>query len=194
VAAAYGVLVLVFQGTWAGPVLRFQSNGTVTSWLPLFLFVILFGLSMDYHVFTLSRIQEAVAGGEPTRQAIGRSVSRTAAVITAAAFVMVCVFALFGTLASLDLKQAGVGLAVAVLIDATVIRSVLLPATMALLGERNWYLPRWLAWLPALGLEAPAASGHHRRGPAGPAVRTRAAVSQAQPKRPTDDTYPEASP
>jgi RND superfamily putative drug exporter len=124
--------------------------------LPLFLFVILFGLSMDYHVFTLSRIQEAVAGGEPTRQAIGRSVSRTAGVITAAAMVMVCVFALFGTLASLDLKQAGVGLAVAVLIDATVIRSVLLPATMALLGEHNWYLPRWLAWLPHLGLEAPA--------------------------------------
>jgi uncharacterized membrane protein YdfJ with MMPL/SSD domain len=156
VAAAYGVLVLVFQRSWAEPLLRFQSNGTITSWLPLFLFVILFGLSMDYHVFTLSRIQEAVAGGEPTRQAIGRSVSRTAGVITAAAMVMVCVFALFGTLASLDLKQAGVGLAVAVLIDATVIRSVLLPATMARLGERNWYLPRWLAWLPHLGLEAPA--------------------------------------
>jgi len=89
--------------------------------------------------------------------AIGRSITRTAAVITAAALVMVCVFALFGTLSSLDIKQAGVGLAAAVLIDATVIRSVLLPATMALLGERNWYLPRWLAWLPRLGLEAPAA-------------------------------------
>jgi len=89
--------------------------------------------------------------------AIGRSITRTAAVITAAALVMVCVFALFGTLSSLDIKQAGVGLAAAVLIDATVIRSVLLPATMALLGERNWYLPRWLAWLPRLGPEAPAA-------------------------------------
>ena len=99
---------------------------------------------------------EAVTGGEPTVPAIGRSITRTATVITAAALVMVCVFALFGTVASLDLKQAGVGLAAAVLIDATVIRSVLLPATMALLGERNWYLPRWLAWLPRLGLEAPA--------------------------------------
>jgi hypothetical protein len=114
-------------------------------------------LSMDYHVFTLSRIQEAVTSGEPTRQAIGRSVSRTSGVITAAALVMVCVFALFGTLASLDLKQAGTGLAVAVLLDVTVIRSVLLPAAMAVLGERNWYLPRWLAWLPSLGREAPAA-------------------------------------
>jgi RND superfamily putative drug exporter len=159
VAAAYGVLVLVFQQTWAGPVLRFQSDGTITSWLPLFLFVVLFGLSMDYHVFTLSRIQEAVTGGEPTRRAIGRSIGRTAGVITAAGLVMVCVFSLFGTLSSLDLKQAGVGLAVAVLLDVTVIRGVLLPATMTLLGERNWYLPRWLAWLPRVGPEQAAAPG-----------------------------------
>jgi RND superfamily putative drug exporter len=157
VAAAYGVLVLVFQHRWAEPILRFRSNGTITSWLPLFLFVILFGLSMDYHVFILSRIKEAAAGGEPARQAIRQSLRRTAGVITAAALVMVCVFALFGTLASLDLKQAGVGLAVAVLIDATVIRCVLLPATMAVLGERNWYLPRWLDWLPRVGLEGPDA-------------------------------------
>jgi uncharacterized membrane protein YdfJ with MMPL/SSD domain len=153
VAAAYGVLVLVFQHTWAEPVLRFRSDGTIAAWLPLFLFVVLFGLSMDYHVFILSRVQEAVTSGEPTRQAIARSISRTAGVITAAALVMVCVFSLFGTLASLDIKQAGVGLAAAVLIDATVIRGVLLPATMALLGERNWYLPRWLSRLPRVGLE-----------------------------------------
>jgi putative drug exporter of the RND superfamily len=102
---------------------------------------------MDYHVFILSRIQEAVTKGEPTVAAIGRSIGRTAGVITAAALVMVCVFSLFGTVSSLDIKQAGVGLAAAVLIDATAIRSVLLPATMALLGERNWYLPHWLAWL-----------------------------------------------
>ncbi len=153
VAAAYGVLVLVFQHQWAEPILRFSSNGTITSWLPLFLFVILFGLSMDYHVFILSRVQESVADGEPTRQAVSHSISRTAGVITAAALVMVCVFSLFGTLSSLDLKQAGVGLAVAVLIDATLIRSVLLPATMALLAERNWYLPPWLGWLPRVGLE-----------------------------------------
>jgi RND superfamily putative drug exporter len=157
VAAAYGVLVLVFQHRWAEPVLHFHSNGTITSWLPLFLFVILFGLSMDYHVFILSRVQEAVAGGEPTGLAVRRSITRTAGVITAAALVMVCVFALFGTLSSLDLKQAGVGLAAAVLIDATVIRAVLLPATMTMLGERNWYLPRWLTWLPRLGLETPEA-------------------------------------
>jgi hypothetical protein len=112
------------------------------SWLPLFLFVILFGLSMDYHVFILSRIQKAVSGGEATRQAMRLSVSRAAGVIIATALVMVCVFALFGALTSLDLKHAGAGLAVAVLIDATAIRSVLLPAAMAVLGERNWYLPR----------------------------------------------------
>jgi RND superfamily putative drug exporter len=169
VTAAYGLLVLVFQHRWAEPVLHFRSNGTITSWLPLFLFVILFGLSMDYHVFVLSRIQEAVTGGEPAGTAIRRSIRRTAAVITAAALVMVCVFALFGTLSSLDLKQAGVGLAAAVLIDATVIRSVLLPATMALLGERNWYLPRWLAWLPRVGLEDPAGRGQASTPGPGPA-------------------------
>jgi len=157
VAAAYGLLVLVFQHTWAEQILHFRSDGAITAWLPLFLFVILFGLSMDYHVFILSRVQEAVTKGEPTVAAIRRSIGRTAGVITAAALVMVCVFALFGTLSSLDLKQAGLGLAAAVLIDATVIRSVLLPATMAALGERNWYLPRWLAWLPRLGPESSTA-------------------------------------
>jgi RND superfamily putative drug exporter len=170
VAAAYGVLVLVFQHTWAQPILRFHANGTITAWLPLFLFVILFGLSMDYHVFILSRVQEAASGGEPTRLAVRHSITRTAGVITAAALVMVCVFALFGTVSSLDIKQAGVGLAAAVLIDATVIRSVLLPATMTVLGERNWYLPRWLTWLPRLGLEAPTA--HAQVAVARPALIT----------------------
>jgi RND superfamily putative drug exporter len=170
VAAAYGVLVLVFQHTWAQPILRFHANGTITAWLPLFLFVILFGLSMDYHVFILSRVQEAASGGEPTWLAVRHSTTRTAGVITAAALVMVCVFALFGTVSSLDIKQAGVGLAAAVLIDATVIRSVLLPATMTMLGERNWYLPRWLAWLPRLGLEAPTA--HAQVAVARPALIT----------------------
>ena len=114
----------------------------------MFLFVVLFGLSMDYHVFILSRVREAVDRGEPTEVAARRSIALTAGVVTAAAVVMVCVFALFGTLSSLELKQAGVGLAAAVLIDATVIRALLLPATMKLLGARNWYLPRWLEWLP----------------------------------------------
>jgi uncharacterized membrane protein YdfJ with MMPL/SSD domain len=150
VAAAYGVLALVFQHHWAEPILRFQSNGTIVSWLPLFLFVVLFGLSMDYHVFILSRVREAVDRGDRTETAVTRSIANTAGVVTAAAVVMVCVFALFGTLSSLELKQAGVGLAAAVLIDATLIRGVLLPATMKLLGDWNWYLPRQLHWLPRI--------------------------------------------
>jgi uncharacterized membrane protein YdfJ with MMPL/SSD domain len=154
VAASYGVLALVFQHRWAEPILGFKSNGTIVSWLPLFLFVVLFGLSMDYHVFILSRVREAVDGGERTEPAVRRSIAATAGVVTAAAVVMVCVFALFGTLSSLELKQAGVGLAAAVLIDATVIRGVLLPATMKLLGDANWYLPRRLNWLPKLAHEA----------------------------------------
>src|SRR6266508_2397456 len=150
VGAAYGVLVLVFQHTWAEPVLGFHSNGAIISWLPLFLFVVLFGLSMDYHVFILSRVREAVDRGAPTETAVRASIATTAGVVTAAAVVMVCVFGLFGTLSSLELEQAGVGLAAAVLIDATLIRGVLLPATMKLLGDWNWYLPRQLHWLPRL--------------------------------------------
>ena len=153
VGAAYGVLALVFQHRWAEPILGFHSNGTIVSWLPLFLFVVLFGLSMDYHVFILSRVREAVDRGERTETAVRRSIASTGGVITAAAVVMVGVFALFGTLSSLELKQAGVGLAAAVLIDATLIRSVLLPATMKLLGDWNWYLPRQLAWLPRVAHE-----------------------------------------
>jgi putative drug exporter of the RND superfamily len=152
--AAYGVLALVFQHRWAQTILGFQSNGTIVSWLPLFLFVVLFGLSMDYHVFILSRVREAVDAGERTDAAVRRSIALTASVVSAAAVVMVCVFALFGTLSSLELKQAGVGLAAAVLIDATLIRGVLLPATMTLLGEANWYLPRRLTWLPRLAHES----------------------------------------
>jgi RND superfamily putative drug exporter len=126
VGASYGVLALVFQHRWAEPILGFRSNGTIVSWLPLFLFVVLFGLSMDYHVFILSRVREAVDRGEPAEVAVRRSIALTAGVVTAAV-VMVCVFALFGTLSSLELKQAGVGLAAAVLIDETVIRALLLP-------------------------------------------------------------------
>ena len=153
VGASYGVLALVFQHHWAESLLGFKSNGTIVAWLPLFLFVVLFGLSMDYHVFILSRVREEVDRGEPTQIAVGRSIASTAGVVTAAATVMVCVFALFGTLSSLELKQAGVGLAAAVLIDATLIRGVLLPATMKLLGDWNWYLPRALQWLPQIDHE-----------------------------------------
>ena len=116
VGASYGVLALVFQHRWAEPILGFRSNGTIVSWLPLFLFVVLFGLSMDYHVFILSRVREAVDRGEPTEVAVRRSIALTVGVVTSAAVVMVCAFALFGTLSSLELKQAGVGLAAAVLI------------------------------------------------------------------------------
>jgi uncharacterized membrane protein YdfJ with MMPL/SSD domain len=150
VGASYGVLALVFQHRWAEPILGFRSNGTIVSWLPLFLFVVLFGLSMDYHVFILSRVREAVDRGEPTDSAVRRSIAATAGVVTAAAVVMVGVFSLFGTLSSLELKQAGVGLAAAVLIDATIIRAVLLPASMKLLGEWNWYLPRPLRRIPGI--------------------------------------------
>src|SRR5919202_1262483 len=148
VGAAYGLLVAIFQHTWAEGLLGFTSNGAITSWLPLFLFVVLFGLSMDYHVFILSRVKELVDEGMKTEAAVAQAITRTAGTVTSAAIVMVAVFAIFATLHQLDIKQMGFGLAVAVLIDATVIRAVLLPASMKLLGDWNWYLPRWLGWLP----------------------------------------------
>jgi RND superfamily putative drug exporter len=154
VGAAYGILVAVFQHRWAEGLLGFHSNGAIATWLPLFLFVILFGLSMDYHVFILSRVKELVDEGMETGEAVAEGIRSTASTVTSAAIVMVAVFAIFGTLHTLDMKQMGVGLAVAILIDATLIRAVLLPATMKLLGEWNWYLPRWLEWLPTLSHEA----------------------------------------
>src|SRR5262245_61240873 len=149
VGAAYGVLVWIFQdGHLEGP-LNFHSNGAVASWVPLFLFPVLFGLSMDYHVFILSRVKELVDRGVPTDEAVRLGIKGTASTVTSAAAVMVAVFAIFATLQQPDIKQMGVGLAVAVFLDATLIRAVLLPATMKLLGDWNWYLPRWLRWLPA---------------------------------------------
>ena len=148
VGAAYGVLVWIFQDGHLEKQLGFHSNGAITSWLPLFLFVILFGLSMDYHVFILSRIREAVDRGMSTDRAVAHGIKSTAGVVTSAAFVMVGVFSIFATLSMLEFKQMGIGLAVAVLIDATIIRGVLLPASMRLLGDWNWYLPKWLGWLP----------------------------------------------
>jgi uncharacterized membrane protein YdfJ with MMPL/SSD domain len=153
VGAAYGILVLVFQHSWAEGLLGFTSNGAITAWLPLFLFVVLFGLSMDYHVFILSRVKELVDRGMKTDDAVSTGIRQTAGTVTSAAIVMVAVFAIFATLRSIDMKQLGIGLAAAVLIDATVVRAVLLPATMKLLGEWNWYLPRWLEWLPSLSPE-----------------------------------------
>jgi RND superfamily putative drug exporter len=143
VGAAYGLLVLVFQDGVGHSLLGFQGTSQITSWLPLFLFVVLFGLSMDYHVFILSRVREAVDRGMSARDAALHGVRSTAGVVTSAALVMVGVFAIFGTLSILEFKQMGVGLAAAILIDATVIRGVLLPATLSLLGERAWYMPAW---------------------------------------------------
>jgi uncharacterized membrane protein YdfJ with MMPL/SSD domain len=150
VAASYGVLVAVFQYGWGASLLGAEPNGVIVSWLPLFLFVVLFGLSMDYHVFILSRVKELVDGGQRTDEAVASAVKATAGTVTSAAVVMVAVFAIFATLRTVDMKQLGIGLGVAVLLDATIIRAVLLPASMALLGDWNWYLPRWLRWLPVL--------------------------------------------
>jgi len=150
VAAAYGIVTALFQKGWGEKLFGFESNGGVTNWLPLFLFVILFGLSMDYHVFILSRVRELVKGGMSTDEAVATGIKSTASTVTAAAVVMVAVFAIFATMGLLDMKEMGIGLAVAILIDATIVRGVLLPASMKLLGKWNWYLPKRLHWLPEI--------------------------------------------
>jgi anti-anti-sigma factor len=158
VGAAYGVLVWIFQDGHLESLLGFTSIGGITSWLPLFLFVILFGLSMDYHVFILSRVREGFDRGMSSDEAVAHGIRSTAGVVTSAAAVMVGVFSVFATLSSIDFKEMGVGLALAVLIDATIVRAVLLPASMKLLGDWNWYLPSWLQWLPDV---APEPTFHH---------------------------------
>jgi RND superfamily putative drug exporter len=164
VGAAYGLLVLIFQDGRLESLIGFESIGGITAWLPLFLFVILFGLSMDYHVLILSRVREAYDRGMSTEDAVRHGITATAGVVTSAAVVMVGVFGVFATLSGLDFKMMGIGLASAVLIDATIVRAVLLPASMKLLGDWNWYLPRWLDWLPHIAHETaaeadPAAAG-----------------------------------
>ena len=148
VAAAYGILVLVFQHGIGKGLLGFTSTAGISPVIPLLLFVILFGLSMDYHVFIVSRIRERFQQGDTMDESISNGIRSTAGVVTSAAIVMVCVFAVFATLSMVFFKQFGVGLASAILIDATIVRGILLPASMKLLGERNWYLPSWLEWLP----------------------------------------------
>ncbi len=176
VGAAYGLLVLIFQQGHLQSLLGFTSIGGVVNWLPLFLFVILFGLSMDYHVFILSRVREAHDHGMSTEDAVAHGIKATAGVVTSAAIVMVAVFAIFATLDEIVFQMMGVGLAAAILIDATIVRAVLLPSTMKLLGDWNWYLPRWLAWLPRLTTE-PTAS------PA-PSPTARPAVRRTRSARP----------
>lgn len=180
VGAAYGVLVLVFQQGHLQSLLGFKSIGGVTNWLPLFLFVVLFGLSMDYHVFILSRIREAHDRGMSTEDAIAHGIKATAGVVTSAAIVMVAVFAIFATLDQIDFKMVGTGLAVAVFIDATIVRALLVPTTMKLLGERNWYLPGWLEWLPQLTL----ADGVAPRAPHHPPSRPRAGALSGGQRQP----------
>jgi RND superfamily putative drug exporter len=157
VGAAYGVLVLVFQHGYGKSLFGFSSTAGIDPVVPLLLFVILFGLSMDYHVFLLSRIREAVQRGKPTDEAVAHGIKSTAGVVTSAAIVMVAVFAVFIVLSMLMFKQFGVGLATAILIDATIVRGVLLPASMKLLGDWNWYLPSWLEWLPRFDVSEPEA-------------------------------------
>ena len=165
VGAAYGLITYVFQDGHGAGLLGFTSYGAIVPWIPLFIFVFLFGLSMDYHVFILSRIRELRArGASPgsssgllsTRDAVVNGIASSAGVVTSAAVIMVAVFSIFATLHLIQLQMLGVGLAAAVLIDATVVRGILLPACLALLGERTWYLPRWLAWLPGGGAAAGA--------------------------------------
>ena len=141
VGAAYGLMVLVFQHTWAEGLLDFRSTGTIVAWLPMFLFVVLFGLSMDYHVFVVSRIRELALGGMPTPEAVRQGIIGSAGAVTSAAVVMVAVFSIFATLSGVEFKQMGVGLAAAILLDATLVRAVLLPAAMTLLGRWNWWAP-----------------------------------------------------
>jgi RND superfamily putative drug exporter len=156
VGAAYGAMVLVFQDGWFNSILGIPATGPIASWIPLFMFVVLFGLSMDYHVFILTRVRELYDKGMRTEDAVASAIKSTAGVVTSAAVVMVCVFAIFGTLSWMMFKQMGLGLAFAILLDATLIRAVLLPASMKLLGDRNWWLPRKLEWLPSVEHEGEA--------------------------------------
>jgi RND superfamily putative drug exporter len=174
VGAAYGLVTLIFQQGRLQGLLGFTSFGAIIPWVPLFMFVFLFGLSMDYHVFILSRIRELRGRGQPHREAVIGGIASCSGVVTSAAVIMVAVFSIFATLSLVDLKMIGVGLASAVLIDATVVRGILVPAALALLGERTWYLPRWLAWLPGRRLVC------HEPEPGGPAPLPPAAAPPAE--------------
>ncbi len=187
VGGAYGVVTLIFQDGHLSSLLGFTSFGALVPWVPLFTFVLLFGLSMDYHVFILSRIRELRTGGASCRDAIVHGIGRSAGVVTSAAVIMVAVFSIFATLSLIDVKMLGVGLAVAVLLDATLVRGVVLPACLALLGERAWYLPRWLAWLPGRSLACRRHAGRAagtRRCRADPAGADRAGSSAARAGQP----------
>ena len=150
VGAAYGVLILVFQEGVGEGLLDFKAVGVIEIFMPLFLFAVLFGLSMDYHMLVLSRIKEAYDDGHSNEESVSAGIKATAALITSAAAIMILVFGAFALSSAMFMKQMGLGLGVAILIDATIIRAVLLPASMKLLGDWNWYLPSWLNWLPRI--------------------------------------------
>ena len=154
VGTAYGLMVLVFQKGVATDLFGFQHAEVIDVWIPLFLFAVLFGLSMDYHVFLLSRIRERYDRTGNNAEAVAYGLRSTAGLITGAALIMVAVFGAFATGQTIINQQVGFGLAVAVLLDATLVRSVLVPASMEVLGARNWYLPSWLHWLPDLRVES----------------------------------------
>ena len=184
VGGAYGLVTLIFQDGHLQGLLGFTSFGALVPWVPLFTFVMLFGLSMDYHVFILSRIRELWSGGASAADSIVDGVGRSAGVVTSAALIMVAVFSIFATLDMIDVKMLGVGLAAAVLIDATVVRGIILPAAMALLGDRAWYLPSWLAWLPGRSLACEGTPGplSALRRTAGEPAGTGVAASSAVPE------------
>jgi RND superfamily putative drug exporter len=157
VGAAYGILVLVFQEGFATDLLGFGEVDRIEAWVPVFLFSVLFGLSMDYQVFLLSRIRERYTASGDTTEAIVFGVASTARLITGAALIIIVVFLGFASGELVSFQQMGFGVAVALLIDATLVRLVVIPAAMQLLGERNWFLPSWLGWLPHLEIEDPGA-------------------------------------
>ncbi|MFQ5553789.1 MAG: MMPL family transporter [Acidimicrobiia bacterium] len=167
VGAAYGAVVLAFQDgigpSWTKSIFGFQQVEAIEAWLPLFLFAVLFGLSMDYHVFLLTRIREHFDRTGDNRASVAHGLRTTGAIITGAALIMVAVFGGFAAGELVPLQQMGFGLAVAVFLDATIVRSILVPAAMRLMGDINWYLPRWLEWLPQIDIEGheAAAMGAH---------------------------------
>jgi RND superfamily putative drug exporter len=165
VAAAYGLITVIFQDGRLQGLLGYARSGAITPWVPLFLFTFLFGISMDYHVFILSRIRELRRRGETTAGAVTAGIASSAGVVSSAALIMVAVFSIFIGMGQVELKMLGIGLAAAILLDATIVRGILLPAAMTLLGDRCWYLPRWMSWLPG---RTPAGAGTAESGrPAG---------------------------
>ncbi|GAA1894453.1 MMPL family transporter [Streptomyces durmitorensis] len=170
ITAAYGAVTWVFQDGNLSSLLDFTAYGGVTSWLPLFMFVLLFGLSMDYHIFILSRIRERRLAGEDPNSAVISGISTSAGVVSSAAVIMVAVFSIFVTLSAIEYKMLGVGMSLAIIIDATLVRGVLLPAVMALLGKNTWALPQWLQWLPGGKAEAAASERTPAAEPTEPAI------------------------